>query len=355
MAAAPMPPRSPLARRGLNCLLALGLVLTPLVSAQAAPAKKTSAKATTSATKKAPAKTTKTSKGRKATAAAAGAGAAAATSSAHNKANAAEVLMPLPAVFTGTLAQACADCAPGVAYELRLQGADGESTRGTYSLHRQAVNSLAQTPLESGPWRLSYDFGRLILGGGTMPALYAIKDRNTLVQLGIEGKPLEGGQHQLQRVQTSNLPPGPYTPAAPAWAAPAGSQHLEATLWKLVRLGTTALPASPATTSASAEDLQRLPHLVLQPGEQRVTGSGGCNRFAGSFERDDAQSKVALTGIVSTRVACAEETRTLLEVRFFDALQQTRRYRLADSTHLDLLDEAGGVLAQFEAAAAPAK
>ena len=97
------------------------------------------------------------------------------------------------------------------------------------------------------------------------------------------------------------------------------------------------------------------PHFALQPGEQRVTGSGGCNRFAGSFERDDTQGKVALTGIVSTRVACAEETRTLLEVRFFDALQQTRRYRLVDSTHLDLLDEAGGVLAQFEAAAAPAK
>ena len=348
MAAAPMPPRSPLAHRGLNCLLALGLALAPLVSTHAAPAKK----ATTSATKKAPAKTTKTSKGRKATAAAAGAGAAAATSSAHSKANAAEVLMPLPAVFTGTLALACADCAPGVAYELRLQGAEGESTRGTYSLHRQAVNSLAQTPLESGPWRLSYDFGRLILGGGTMPALYAIKDRNTLVQLGIEGRPLEGGQHQLQRVQTSNVPPGPYTPTAPAWTAPAGSQSLDATFWKLVRLGAAAVPASPA---ASADDLQRLPHFVLQPGEQRVTGSGGCNRFAGSFERDDTQGKVALTGIVSTRVACAEEARTLLEVRFFDALQQTRRYRLVDSTHLDLLDEAGGVLAQFEAMAAPAK
>ena len=348
MAAMHTPHTAP-ARRWPACLLALGLALAPLVSTQAAPAKKTSAKAATSTTKKAPAKT---AKGRsKATAAAAGAGAAAA-SSAHTKANAAEVLAPLPAVFTGTLALACADCPAGVAYELRLQGADGESTRGTYSLHRQAVNSLAQTPLESGPWRLSYDFGRLILGGGTMPALYAIKDRNTLVQLGIEGRPLEGGQHQLQRVQTSNVPPGPYTPTAPAWTAPAGSQNLDATFWKLVRLGTTPVPPSPAT--ASADDLQRLPHFVLQPGEQRVTGSGGCNRFAGSFERDDTQGKVALTGIVSTRVACAEEARTLLEVRFFDALQQTRRYRLVDSTHLDLLDEAGGVLAQFEAAAAPA-
>ena len=74
MAAAPMLPRSPLARRWLNCLLALGLALAPMVSTHAAPAKK----ATTSATKKAPAKTTKTAKGRKATAAAAGVGAGAA-------------------------------------------------------------------------------------------------------------------------------------------------------------------------------------------------------------------------------------------------------------------------------------
>lgn len=338
---------TPLARRWLNCLLALGLALAPMVSTHAAPAKK----ATTSATKKAPAKTTKTSKGRKATAAAAGVGAAAATSSAHNKANAAEVLMPLPAVFTGTLALACADCAPGVAYELRLQGADGESTRGTYSLHRQAVNSLAQTPLESGPWRLSYDFGRLILGGGTMPALYAIKDRNTLVQLGIEGKPLDGGQHQLQRVLTNNTPPGPQAPAAAAWATPAASGALEATFWKLVRVGR---GRALGTALAHPDDLQRLPHFVLEPGEQRITGSGGCNRFAGSFQRE-AADKVVLTGIVSTRMACAENDKTLLEVAFFDALHQTRRYRMADVSHLDLLGEKGEVLAQFEAAAAPTK
>ena len=58
MAAAPMLPRSPLARRWLNCLLALGLALAPMVSTHAAPAKK----ATTSATKKAPATKTAAAK-----------------------------------------------------------------------------------------------------------------------------------------------------------------------------------------------------------------------------------------------------------------------------------------------------
>ena len=324
-------------------LLALGLGLAPAAPAHAAPAKKSAAKATPG--KKSTAAPKARSGGHKA--------AAAATASVHAKAGSPDVLLPLPAAFNGTLALACADCTAGMAYELRLVGANGDATRGTYELHRQAVNSLAQTPLESGPWRLSYDFGRLILGGASLPALYAIKDRDTLVQLGIEGKPLDGGQHQLLRVQTSNVASGPYVPSAPAWTAPAGSSTLEATFWKLVNLGTGPVPA--ASPAATAADLQRLPHFVLQPGEQRITGSGGCNRFAGSFEREAAANKVVLSGIVSTRVGCAENAKTLLEVEFFDALHQTRRYRMADSTHLDLLNEKGDVLAQFEAAAAPGK
>lgn len=321
-------------------LLALGLAMAP--AADAAPAK-SSAKAASG--KKATTAPKARSGGRKATAA------AAATAPIHAKAGSADALLPLPAAFNGTLALACAECTAGMAYELRLQGAEGDATRGTYELHRQAVNSLAQTPLESGPWRLSYDYGRLILGGGSMPALYAIKDRNTLVQLGIEGKPLDGGQHQLQRVLTNNTPPGPQAPAAAAWATPAASGALEATFWKLVRVG-----RGPAlgTALAHPDDLQRLPHFVLEPGEQRITGSGGCNRFAGSFQRE-AADKVVLTGIVSTRMACAEHDKTLLEVAFFDALHQTRRYRMADVSHLDLLGEKGEVLAQFEAAASPTK
>lgn len=358
----PLVPRRWWAGMGTG-LLALGLgmclSLAPAAPAHAAPAKKATTKAASSGKKSTAAATAKTPKtpkarsgGRKATAAAA---ASATTAAVHARAGSADVLMPLPAAFHGTLALACADCTAGMAYELRLQGTDGDATRGTYELHRQAVNSVAQTPLESGPWRMSYDFGRLILGGGTMPALYAIRDRNTLVQLGIEGKPLEGGQYQLQRVQTSNVPAGAQVPSAAAWTAPAGSSSssaLEATFWKLVRVG-----RGPALRNgvAQPDDLQRLPHFVLQPGEQRITGSGGCNRFAGSFQREAADNKVLLTGIVSTRVGCAENDKTLLEVAFFDALHQTRRYRLTDNTHLDLMAETGEVLAQFEAVAAPAK
>ena len=347
--AAARSPRSALARTGAASLLALGLALLPLAAAQAAPAKKASAK--TSSSKKAPSKkSSKSGPGHKALAAT-GASGAAAASAGQGKSHGADVLGPLPAVYTGTLALACSDCPAGMAYELRLQGAEGDPSRGTYRLHRQTVNSLEQTPLESGPWRLSYDYARLILGGGKLPALYAIKDRNTLVQLGIEGKPVEGGQHQLQRVQTSNMPPGPYVPTAQPWVTPgAGQPGLEATTWRLTRLGNASVQ-----TSGQAADWQQQPHFVLQAGEQRVSGSGGCNRFAGSFERDTAQGKVALSGIVSTRVACPEQARTLQEAQFFDALNQTRRYRLTSSTTLELQDEAGAALAQFEAVPAPTR
>ena len=342
---------SALARTGAASLLALGLALLPLAAAQAAPAQKASAKTSSKkAPAKKPSKSSKSGKGHKALAATGATGAAAAGAS-QGKSHGADVLAPLPAVYTGTLALACSDCPAGMAYELRLQGAEGDPSRGTYRLHRQTVNSLEQTPLETGPWRLSYDYARLILGGGKLPALYAIKDRNTLVQLGIEGKPVEGGQHQLQRVQTSNMPPGPYVPSAQPWVAPgAGQSGLEATTWRLTRLGNASVQTSGQTT-----DLQQQPHFVLQPGEQRVSGSGGCNRFAGSFERDTAQGKVALNGIVSTRVACPEQARTLQEAQFFDALNQTRRYRLTSSTTLELQDEAGASLAQFEAVPAPAR
>lgn len=256
----------------------------------------------------------------------------------HTPAGSPDALTPLPAVYTGTMPCAAADC-PGVAYQLRLQGTEGSSTRGSYVLRRQTINSLEQTPAEEGPWRLSYDYGRLILGGGPLPALYAIKDRHTLVQLGIDGKPLDNGQNQLQRVLgAAPADTAAPTPATPVAAAAAGT--LEATFWKLVRLA--GAPALPAT------DPQRAPHLVLQPGEQRVTGSGGCNRFAGSFQRE-AGNSLQLTGIVSTRMACAENDKTIQEAAFFDALNQTRSYRI-DGTHMLLLGEGGKVLAQLEAA-----
>jgi len=50
---------------------------------------------------------------------------------------------------------------------------------------------------------------------------------------------------------------------------------LENTYWKLTHLGD-----APVTTP----ERQREAHFILHPADKRVCGSGGCNRFTGSYE-----------------------------------------------------------------------
>src|SRR5262249_39778228 len=56
---------------------------------------------------------------------------------------------------------------------------------------------------------------------------------------------------------------------------PPGNRLLRGTYWKLVRLG-----ESPVEVSAG----QSAPHLVFASDALQVSGSGGCNRIAGSFK-----------------------------------------------------------------------
>ncbi len=241
-----------------------------------------------------------------------------------------DILLPLSAAYSGSLS--CADC-NGSRYQLSLNASEGSSIRGDYTLKRQDEGAQAVV-VEQGPWRLSYDYGRLILGGGKLPALYAIKDRSTLVQLGIEGRPLDGGQYQMQRQDADGTQPAAVPPTVATVA-----DRLEATFWQLVELHGSAISV--------VSDPQREPHLVLDGGKKHASGSGGCNRFAGSFERS-AGNALRLSGIVSTRIACTEDVRTQRESAFLDALHQTRNYQLQGS-RLALLDERGRVLLQMEA------
>lgn len=108
---------------------------------------------------------------------------------------------------------------------------------------------------------------------------------------------------------------------------------LEDTYWKLTSLGDAPLTASGPP---------REPHLILHPDDHRASGSGGCNRFTGSYELDGR----ALTfgPIASTMMACAEGMDT--EAAFFAALRRVRAWRIA--TGLELLDADGVVVARFD-------
>lgn len=120
--------------------------------------------------------------------------------------------------------------------------------------------------------------------------------------------------------------------AAGGHAAPAS---LENTYWKLTRLGDTPVEAVPN---------QREAQLVLNSQQERVTGSGGCNRITGSYALHD--DELTLSQMISTMMACGTGMET--ETTFFKALGQVRKWKISGQK-LELYDGDGKALAQLEA------
>jgi heat shock protein HslJ len=124
------------------------------------------------------------------------------------------------------------------------------------------------------------------------------------------------------------------TLAIPSRANP-GSAPLENTYWKLTSLG-----GSPIVTAPR----QREAHLILQPANRRVTGSGGCNRLSGSYQVNG--DRISLGRVASTMMACVDGMKT--EQNFLKALGRAIRWRISGQ-RLELLDAAGTALVSFDA------
>lgn len=114
-----------------------------------------------------------------------------------------------------------------------------------------------------------------------------------------------------------------------------GSATLEDTYWRLVLLG---------DRPVTAPERQREAHLILHPADGRVSGSGGCNRFTGSYELDG--ERLTFGRMAGTMMACREGMDT--ERAFLDALARARKAR-AFGQQLQLLDSEDQPLARFEA------
>ena len=108
------------------------------------------------------------------------------------------------------------------------------------------------------------------------------------------------------------------------------------TLWNLHSLA-----GSPAAAPGAQ---QRQAQLTLHLDDIRSTGSGGCNRFTGTYTLKGSSLRFAPQA--ATRMACAEGMAQ--EAAFFKVLEQTRRWRI-QGDHLWLLDDAGKSLAEFNA------
>jgi copper homeostasis protein (lipoprotein) len=109
--------------------------------------------------------------------------------------------------------------------------------------------------------------------------------------------------------------------------------------WKL-----TALNGKPVLAAAN----QREPSLILQSAgtHHRATGSGGCNRFTGSYELDG--NGLRFGALAGSMMACESGMET--EKEFLETLPQVRTWKVLGQ-HLELFDATGTMLARFEARA----
>src|SRR6478609_1064675 len=121
--------------------------------------------------------------------------------------------------------------------------------------------------------------------------------------------------------------------SAPA-DAPA-TATLTNTYWKLMTLDGAAITPAPGAREI---------HLILQLAQQRVSGFGGCNRLMGGYLLDGGQ--LSFSQLAGTMMACDRDSMDT-EQRFHAMLQKVARWRV-DGEKLDLLDDSGATLAQFE-------
>ena len=124
--------------------------------------------------------------------------------------------------------------------------------------------------------------------------------------------------------------PGESCPPRPAPAP------LETTPWRLTRLGGTAV---------LSKDPKREPGLTLDASAKQVSGSGGCNRFTGSYARSGADG-LTFGPSAGTMMACIDGMET--EDAFLKAMPRVKAYNILQRI-LEMYDEAGTLLARFEA------
>jgi len=114
-------------------------------------------------------------------------------------------------------------------------------------------------------------------------------------------------------------------------------EPIEGPIWQLEQLGNELIEPS--------NDPRANPQIQFDGKSGRVNGTGGCNRVAGTFERNGSLLKMSQLG--ATRMACANPAVNINETQFFAALQATASYRLQNRSRLVLLDSAGRTVASL--------
>jgi copper homeostasis protein (lipoprotein) len=224
-------------------------------------------------------------------------------------------LSALPATFVGTLP--CADC-PGIRYQVNLNADHTFTSHMTYE-ERNATRD------DHGRWELE---GKLLVLHGSHNATdkFSVRDADTLRKLDIKGNEIVSPfNYDFKRVPES----------VPSGSQATTDRSIENTHWRLTALG---------HVSVAAGSAQREAFFLLDPANHRVSGSGGCNRLAGSYELNGEQLKFG--PMAGTRMACPEGMDT--EQAFLQSLERVSKWKITGQS-LELFDSAGKVLAQFKA------
>lgn len=106
--------------------------------------------------------------------------------------------------------------------------------------------------------------------------------------------------------------------------------------WRLVSITESALP----TPMLPAPDTE----LTAEFAGDRLSGSGGCNRFMGGYQTES--DRLSIAPLASTRMAC-EESVMNQETKYLTALQGAQRYEVNNQEELQIFyqtDQESGVL-----------
>jgi heat shock protein HslJ len=207
--------------------------------------------------------------------------------------------------YRGTLP--CADC-PGIETVVVL------TSNGDYRAHSKYLGDSGKVFSEQGRFEWN-EAGNTITFAGDKPAKYFVGE-NRLIRLALDGSRNTGvlAEHYI----LTKLADG-----------------VTEKYWKLVELNGRPVPA-----------LEREPYLILKAKDDRVSGFGGCNAFTGSYQLDEAASRIRFGQIASTMKACPSGM--AVEKAFHDVLRIVDNYSLAGD-HLSLNRARMAPLARFEA------
>ncbi|RFM27829.1 META domain-containing protein [Deminuibacter soli] len=107
--------------------------------------------------------------------------------------------------------------------------------------------------------------------------------------------------------------------------------------WRL-----TELYGQPVTVTGNS----KIPGILLNATDKRITGNGGCNTFNGSYDIKD-HSRISFSQMASTQMACIDMT---TETKLLQALQTADNYTISGN-QLSLNKARMAPLARFEAVA----